>query len=159
MAVKCEFLPFFLASVKRSMVDANTLIIGGSVAVVAIILFLSFSSSKCNCSSEGFRASGSAAFTVARPKYVVGPNHAVKSPARREGFFQATMSPAPNSPRVIKSDAANGGFASHTSLPTLGGLHGAAEYGVSVPSSNTATTVSGNGATSPGSRGVWQTLV
>jgi hypothetical protein len=144
----------FLLSPVKAIMDTNVLLIGGGVLVLLIILFIASGNSKCSC-SEAYGSKPTAEFSVKRPKYIVEQTHPVKRPMNKEGF----IIPTPSKAQTLKSANLGGGTIGSTSNPFMGGLKGAASYGVSVPPSNTATLVSGNGQGNPEVEAVWKTVI
>jgi hypothetical protein len=136
------------------MVDTNVLLIGGGVLVLLIILFIASGNSKCSC-SEAYGSKPTAEFSVKRPKYMVEQTHPVKRPMGKEGF----IIPTPGKSQTLKSANLGGGSIGPTSNPFMGGLPNQAKYGVSVPPSNSATFVSGNGQGDPQVEAVWKTVI
>ncbi len=136
------------------MVDSNTLIIGATVLVFLLVIFILPWGHKCNC-SESYQAPRNAQFTVNRPKYNVQPTYPVKSNIRREGW----IIPTPTKAQTIMADNLNGGFSNPTSMPYMGGLQGEITAGPSVPGINSSSTLSGNGAGNPGAASVWSTVI
>jgi hypothetical protein len=133
-------------------VDSQTLAIIGVVAVLLLIIFLVPMGGKgCSC-GEGYSSPQSASFTVNHPKY----NTAPVSPVKREGF----MIPIPSKAQtLVAAGMPTGGLTKPTSNPWMGGLQGEVTYGTSVPGTNSAQLLAGNGAGNVGAKAVWATII
>ena len=131
--------------------ESNTLLIIGVVLITLLVIVLVPWGGKCKC-SEAYKSSNSAQFTVNRPKNTVPHSYPMKS---TEGY----IIPTPTKAQTIKSNNVNGGFMAPTSMPMMGAMVGEAKYGTSVPGTNSATTMSGNGGQNPESLAVWRTVI
>ena len=134
------------------MLNTNSLVIGSAVLILLLIVFLVPWGGKCNC-SEKYSSSKNGKFQVNHPKNTVDPTH----PMKRENF--TFLNPPAGSSRILKSSNLDGGFTTPTSMPMMGGLQGEVTYGVSVPGTNSAMTMSGNGAGDTAAMATWRTVV
>ena len=140
------------------MVDNTHLIIGGAATFILLIIAITISSGIGGGKrGESYTPSGSAQFTVNRPKYVVPdvhPQQRLSQPVR-EGF----MVPIPTQAQTLSSANLFGSTNRPTSNPWMGGLNNEVSLGVSVPGSNSSTLLSGNGAGNAMALNVWRTVI
>jgi hypothetical protein len=132
--------------------ENQTLYIVLGVIVVFLIIFLIPRGGSCN---ECYKPSGSAKFTVNRPKYVVPPVYPVaKNTIHRERYMAPPASQTPMLSAPIPSGA---GFMSNTDNPFLGFPVGSISNGVSYPinPSMAPLLVPGNSE----AVGTWKTVV
>lgn len=134
--------------------EQNTLLIVGAVVVVLFIILLMPWGSGCSKCGEGFDPSQSAQFQVKRTKYPASQNYPVQS--AKEGF----MAPHPTEAQIVShGNKMKGGMTSPLSNPWMGGLEGEVVYGTSIPGTNSASLLLGNGAGNAGATSVWKTII